>query len=88
MIPSFPVHTPLLLRVHGIFLNKFHFFHVFFGILALLLEAWMKVQSRWGQSVFRVTGLKILGRVGAHKKKFWKKYNFMHFEKLFAFQNA
>ena len=38
-------------------------------------------------SVFRVTGLKILGRVGA-LFFFWKKYNFMHFERHFAFQNA
>ena len=34
-------------------------------------------------SVFRVTGLKILGRVGTHVLifYFWKKYNFMHFER-------
>ena len=37
-------------------------------------------------SVFRVTGLKILGRVGTHI--FFLIYNFMHFEKHFAFQNA
>ena len=43
-------------------------------------------------SVFRVMGLKILGRVGTHSFFifffFWKKYDFMHFERLFAFQNA
>ena len=53
-------------------------------------------------SVFRVTGLKILGRVGIHKffNNFFfsgknillcilkGKYNFMHFERHFAFQNA
>ena len=36
--------------------------------------------------MFRVTGLKISGRVDTHI--FWKKSNFMHFERLFAFQNA
>ena len=37
--------------------------------------------------MFRVTGLKILGRVGTH---FFseKKDNFMHFERHFVFQNA
>ena len=43
-------------------------------------------------SVFRVTGLKILGRVGGtHFSNYFlsgKKYNFMHFERHFAFQNA
>ena len=43
-------------------------------------------------SVFRVTGLKILGRVGIHifLNSFFsgKKYNFMHFERRNAFQNA
>ena len=43
--------------------------------------------------VFRATGLKISGRVGAHIPFFnyffsGKKYNFMHFERHFAFQNA
>ena len=41
-------------------------------------------------SVFRVTGLKIFGRVGTHlflnKFFFWKKYDFMFVERLFAFQ--
>ena len=34
--------------------------------------------------VFQVTGLKTLGRVGTHiflNIFFWKKYNFMHFER-------
>ena len=41
-----------------------------------------------------LTGLKILGRVGTHIFFFLiiffsgKKYNFMHFERHFAFQNA
>ena len=43
-------------------------------------------------SVFRVTGLKIVVRVGTHIFLiifFWKKiYNFMHFERHVAFQNA
>ena len=44
-------------------------------------------------NVFRVTGLKILGRVGIHiffsnYLLSWKKYNFIHFERHFAFQNA
>ena len=43
-------------------------------------------------SVFRVTGMKILGRVGTHifLNYFFsgKNYNFMHFEKNFASQNA
>ena len=41
-------------------------------------------------SVFRVAGLKILGsrsRVGTHIFG-GKKYNFMHFERHFAFQDA
>ena len=38
-------------------------------------------------SVFWVTGLKILGSV-VTLFFFRKKYNFMHFERLFAFQNA
>ena len=38
-------------------------------------------------SVFRVMGLKILGRVGTHIFS-RKKYMFMHFERHFAFQNA
>ena len=44
-------------------------------------------------SVFQVMGMKILGRVGTHK--FFliiffleKNYDFMHFERHFAFQNA
>ena len=44
------------------------------------------------KSVFLVTGQKILGRVGIYffnYSFFWKKkYNFMHFERQFAFQNA
>ena len=43
-------------------------------------------------SVFRVTGLKIIGRVGTHifffNLKPEKKIFFMHFERHFAFQNA
>ena len=42
-------------------------------------------------SVFRVMGLNILGRVDTHiffYFFFWKKYNFMHFERQNAFQNA
>ena len=40
-------------------------------------------------SVFRVTGLKILGGLGTHIFFFWKKkYNFMHFERHVAFQNV
>ena len=42
-------------------------------------------------SVFRVTGLKHLLRVCTHiflKKNLEKVYNFMHFERRFAFQNA
>ena len=43
-------------------------------------------------SVFPETGLKSLGRVGTHIffKYFFsgKLYNFMHFERHFAFQNA
>ena len=35
-------------------------------------------------SVFRVMGLKILGRVGTHIFFSGKKYNFMHFERHFA----
>ena len=38
-------------------------------------------------SVFRVMGLKILGRVGT-QIFFLKTYNFMDHEKHFAFQNA
>ena len=45
------------------------------------------------KNVFQLTGLKILGRVGMHIFYFnyfysGKIYNFMHFEKHFAFQNA
>ena len=36
-------------------------------------------------SVFRVTGLKILGREGKHIF-FWKKYDFMHFEGISPFR--
>ena len=43
-------------------------------------------------SVFWVTGLKILGRIGTHIFFNYlfsgKKYNFMHFERHLAFQNA
>ena len=43
-------------------------------------------------NVFQVTGMKILGRVGTHIFFFFffqeKKYNFMHFERHFIFQNA
>ena len=41
--------------------------------------------------VFGVTGLKILGRVGTHIFFYFfsgEKYNFMHSERHFAFQNA
>ena len=51
-----------------------------------------KVSPNKRVSVFRVTGLKILGKVGTHTffilSFFWKKYNFMHFERHFAFKNA
>ena len=43
------------------------------------------------RSLFRVTGLKIFGTVGTHIFFLFfllKKYNFMHFERHFAFQNA
>ena len=39
-------------------------------------------------SVFLVMGLKILGRVDTHIFSSRNKYNFMHFERHFAFQNA
>ena len=41
-------------------------------------------------SVFQVIGLEILGRVGTHIFFYFlgKKYNFMHFERHFAFQNS
>ena len=39
-------------------------------------------------SVFRVTGMKRLGRVGTHIFFSGKIYNFMHFERRNAFQNA
>ena len=42
-------------------------------------------------SVFWVTGVKILGRVGTHiffKKENSGKNNFMHFERHFAFQDV
>ena len=42
-------------------------------------------------SVFRVTGLKMLGRVGSHIFFYFfseKKNNFMHFERRVTFQNA
>ena len=42
--------------------------------------------------MFRVTGLKILGRVGTHVSFLLfhsgRKYNFMDFERHFAFQNT
>ena len=38
-------------------------------------------------SVFRVTGLKILGRVGTHKK-IARKNDFMHFGRHFIFGNV
>ena len=38
-------------------------------------------------SVFQVIGLKILGRVGTHNF-FREKFDFMHFERHFSFQNA
>ena len=39
--------------------------------------------------MFLVMGLKILGRVGTHIifNDLGKKYNFMHFERHFPFQN-
>ena len=57
--------------------------------MVLLLE--IKVKPNKKISVFQVTGLKFLGRVGTHVFLVffsWKKYNFMHFERHFAFQNA
>ena len=41
-------------------------------------------------SVFQITSLKILGRVGTHIFFFFfmEKCNFMHFERHFDFQNA
>ena len=40
--------------------------------------------------MFRVTGLKIIGRVGTHIffRFSGNKYNCVHFERHFAFQNA
>ena len=51
----------------------------------------LKAEAKLKKSVFRVTGLKISGRVGTHiffNYFFWKKYYFMHFERRNAFQNA
>ena len=50
----------------------------------------LTLETRLG--VFRVTGLKVLGRVGMNvfffNKNSVKKYDFLHFERLFPFQNA
>ena len=53
------------------------------------------IHKIWGLnkkiSVFRVTGLNILGRVGTHiflVFVFLEKHYFMHFERHFASQNA
>ena len=50
---------------------------------------WLQIALRPNKkiSVFWVTGLKILGRVGTYLFFCWKKYNFMHFERH-NFQNA
>ena len=54
------------------------------------LSSWVRPNKKI--SVFRVMGLKILGRVGTHFKKknnnSGKKNNLMHFERHFSFQNA
>ena len=42
------------------------------------------VANLFSSSVFRLTGLKILGRVGTHIFLWKKKYIFMHFERHFA----
>ena len=64
-------------------------------LLLILIKQWDLALLRPNKkmSVFRVTGLKILGRVCTHI--FFliiffleKKYNFMHFERHLAFQNA
>ena len=49
----------------------------------------LRLQQGIKISVFRVMDLKILGRVGTYIFFFsGKKYDFMHFERHFAFQNA
>ena len=56
-----------------------------------IIKAHIRPNKKIG--VFRVTGLKTLGRVGTlvvflNVFFFWKTNNFMHFERHFAFQNA
>ena len=51
----------------------------------------IKIRPNKKISMFRVTGLKILGRVGTHFFNYFfsgKMYYFLHFEWRFAFQNA
>ena len=54
------------------------------------LEVYSMLRPNTKISVFRVTGLKILSRVGTHIFVYFifleNKYNFMHFERHFAFQ--
>ena len=44
------------------------------------------INGKFSSNFFRFSGLKILG-TDIHFF-FWKKYNFMHFKRHFAFQNA
>ena len=73
-----------------LFTNKFCFDAMNRGLLIIHIKgSWLRPNKKI--SLFRVTGLKILGRVGTHICLiffFWKKYNFMYFERHFAFQNA
>ena len=58
-------------------------FQMHVGLLKVRLRPYKKI------SMFQVTGLKILGRVGTHILCIFsgKKYNFIHFERHFTFQN-
>ena len=59
--------------------------------IAYIAREILRVRPIKKLSLFLVTGLNILGRVGTHIIFliifFWKKYNYMHFERHFAFQN-
>ena len=54
-------------------------------------QDWIPIRPNERISVFRVKGLKILGRVDTQTCLmifFWNKYQYMHFERQNAFQNA
>ena len=79
----------IILHLARFYLKNMMFMNITFSFNSFLAGGdFCRLRPNKIISVFRVTCLKILGRVGAHIFFLEKKNNFMHFERQNAFQNA